>query len=538
MSAAAHHAPGTDVPVHDAPGTDVPVHDAPAHDAPAASSASVASSAPVTPSAPEAPGPRAPYGSRLSRAGRGIAEADLARRHGFVTNLIGLIIEATGLQAEVGEVCMVGTDRNRAPVAAEVVGFRDGRTLLMPLGELHGIGPGTRVLATGAPFRIAVGEELLGRIVDGLGVPHDGGLPIDGVPRSTIAAPPGPLSRPRISERVGLGVRALDGMVPCGRGQRLGIFAGSGVGKSSLLGMIARSTSASINVIALVGERGREVKEFVERDLGDALERSVVVVATSDQPALVRIKAAFTATTIAEHFRDQGHDVMLMMDSVTRFAMAQREVGLAIGEPPATRGYTPSVFALLPRLLERAGTSAEGSITALYTVLVDGDDMNEPIADATRSILDGHVVLTRSLAHAGHYPAIDVLQSVSRLANEIVAPEVAAASQQLRAAMSVLREKEDLVAIGAYQHGSDPVLDTALAHRAGIEAFLRQPVDERGEPGLTDRRLVELAASLERDLASGAEEIPDAEEVPSPDVPTAAPAIEQAPALPALGLSL
>ena len=301
---------------------------------------------------------------------------------------------------------------------AEVVGFREGRTLLMPLGELQGIGPGTKVLPTGAPFRVPVGPGLLGRVIDGLGAPLDGLGERGQLPRSEASAPPSddrplrstiaaPASRPRIRERVALGVRALDSLVPCGRGQRLGIFAGSGVGKSSLLGMIARSTSATVNVIALVGERGREVREFVERDLGEALERSVVVVATSDQPALVRIKAAFTATTIAEYFRDQGHDVMLMMDSVTRFAMAQREVGLAIGEPPATRGYTPSVFALLPRLLERAGTSPEGSITGLYTVLVDGDDMNEPIADAVRSILDGHIVLTRSLAHAGHYPAID-----------------------------------------------------------------------------------------------------------------------------------
>ena len=299
-------------------------------------------------------------GALLARAAQAVREADLARRHGFVSNLIGLIIEATGLQAEVGEVCLVGTDRNRAAVSAEVVGFREGRTLLMPLGELHGIGPGTRVLATGAPFRIAVGDGLLGRVLDGLGIPEDGGEIPGAILRSTVAAPPGALSRPRINERVGLGVRALDGLVPCGRGQRLGIFAGSGVGKSSLLGMIARSTSASINVIALVGERGREVREFIERDLGDALERSVVIVSTSDQPALVRIKAAFTATTIAEYFRDQGHDVMLMMDSVTRFAMAQREVGLAIGEPPATRGYTPSVFAMLPRLLERTA-SATGS---------------------------------------------------------------------------------------------------------------------------------------------------------------------------------
>jgi flagellum-specific ATP synthase len=485
-------------------------------------------------------------GSLLERASEAILEADLARRHGFVSNLIGLIIEATGLQAEVGEVCMVGTDRNRGggrdPVPSEVVGFREGRTLLMPLGELHGIGPGTRVLATGAPFRIAVGEDLLGRIVDGLGIPDDG-APVRGAQaRSTIASPPNALSRPRIRERVGLGVRALDGLVPCGLGQRLGIFAGSGVGKSSLLGMIARSTSASINVIALVGERGREVREFVERDLGDALERSVVVVATSDQPALVRIKAAFTATTIAEYFRDQGHDVMLMMDSVTRFAMAQREVGLAIGEPPATRGYTPSVFALLPRLLERAGTSTAGSITALYTVLVDGDDMNEPIADAVRSILDGHVVLTRSLAYAGHYPAIDVLDSVSRLVGEIVTPEVERAGQRLRAAMAVLREKEDLVAIGAYHAGSDPALDAALAHRSRIERFLRQPVNERSAPQQTDTRLIELGASLASELQRLSGEIPDAEEVP-PDATadvdgTVAQDLGGAPAIPALGLSI
>jgi len=448
----------------------------------------------------------------LGRASEAVLEADLARRHGFVSNLIGLIIEATGLKAEVGEVCLVGTERNRAAVSAEVVGFREGRTLLMPLGELHGIGPGTRVLATGAPFRIAVGEDLLGQIVDGLGLGDQGEPASHGLLRSTIAAPPAALSRPRIRERVGVGVRALDGLVPCGRGQRLGIFSGSGVGKSSLLGMIARSTSASINVIALVGERGREVREFVERDLGDALERSVVVVATSDQPALVRIKAAFTATTIAEYFRDQGHDVMLMMDSVTRFAMAQREIGLAIGEPPATRGYTPSVFALLPRLLERAGTSAAGSITALYTVLVDGDDMNEPVADAVRSILDGHVVLSRALAHAGHYPAIDVLASVSRLVGEIVSPQIEQAGQQLRAALAVLREKEDLVAIGAYQAGSDPALDAALAHRSRIERFLRQPVLERSDPLQTDARLLELAGSLaELERAGG--EIPDAEEV-------------------------
>jgi flagellum-specific ATP synthase len=482
----------------------------------------------------------APPGSRVQRAAGASAEADLARRHGFVSNLIGLIIEVTGLPAEVGELCLVGTGRGgetRPAVPAEVVGFREGRTLLMPLGELHGIGPGTRVLATGEPFRITVGDELLGRIVDGLGRPDDGGPVPGGRARSTIAAPPTALSRPRISERVGLGVRALDALVPCGRGQRLGIFAGSGVGKSSLLGMIARSTSASINVIALVGERGREVREFIERDLGDALSRSVVVVATSDQPALVRIKAAFTATTIAEHFRDEGHDVMLMMDSVTRFAMAQREVGLAIGEPPATRGYTPSVFALLPRLLERAGTSVDGSITALYTVLVDGDDMNEPIADATRSILDGHVVLTRSLAHAGHYPAIDVLQSVSRLTGEIVDARVVDAGLRLRAALAALAAKEDLVAIGAYQHGTDRLLDAALAHRAAIDAFLRQRVEERSDPAQADERLLAISDSLAQTLADE-DEIPDAEVLTDGATSAEGGAGASVPALPPLGLSI
>ena len=485
-------------------------------------------------------------GELLDRAAGALRGADLARTHGRVSNLIGLIIEATGLQAEVGEVCLVSAatrgsadgDGSAGAVPAEVVGFREGRTLLMPLGELQGIGPGTKVLPSGAPFRVPVGAGLLGRVIDGLGNPLDGGEePARAGARSTVASPPAALERPRISERVALGVRALDGLVPCGRGQRLGIFAGSGVGKSSLLGMIARSTSASVNVIALVGERGREVREFVERDLGDALERSVVVVATSDQPALVRIKAAFTATTIAEHFRDQGHDVMLMMDSVTRFAMAQREIGLAIGEPPATRGYTPSVFAMLPRLLERAGTSPAGSITGLYTVLVDGDDMNEPIADAVRSILDGHVVLTRSLAHAGHYPAIDVLQSVSRLVGEIISPEVAHAGQQLRGALAALHDKQDLISIGAYNSGSDPLLDAALEHRLRIDGFLRQSVAEPSDPQSTDAQLLELAASLEQAIALRSGEILDGEEISVEERPGAQP--ERGPsAIPALGLSL
>jgi flagellum-specific ATP synthase len=538
-------------------------------------------------------------GELLARTSAALGGADLARCHGRVNNLIGLIIEATGLHAEVGEVCLVGaTDRSsteagrhspstdsgdtrcaripeststpvsaeagghsppasipvaasdRAAVPAEVVGFREGRTLLMPLGELQGIGPGTKVLPSGAPFRVPVGSHLLGRVLDGLGAPLDGLGGVGGDRhegagyRSTIAPPPSALHRPRIHDRVALGVRALDSLVPCGRGQRLGIFAGSGVGKSSLLGMIARSTSATVNVIALVGERGREVREFVERDLGEALERSVVVVATSDEPALVRIKAAFTATTIAEHFRDHGHHVMLMMDSVTRFATAQREIGLAIGEPPATRGYTPSVFALLPRLLERAGTSPQGSITGLYTVLVDGDDMNEPVADAVRSILDGHIVLTRSLAHAGHYPAIDVLQSVSRLTGEIVSPQLAAAGQRLRSALAALREKEDLIAIGAYQSGSDPLLDATLEHRARIEAFLRQPVEEPADPATSDECLLALCASLERSLAQRSGEILDAEEVlPGIDGSSdleggTASDLSGASAIPALGLNL
>src|SRR4051812_5563602 len=455
---------------------------------------------------------------------------------GPVLNLMGLIIEATGVEAEVGEMCMVETGRHSEPVPAEVVGFRESRTLLMPLGEMHGIGPGNAVTASGSQLRVPVGEELLGRVVDALGRPMDG---LDGseafdpvAMRSTTAAPPAALSRPPISERVSLGVRALDALVPCGRGQRLGIFAGSGVGKSSLMGMIARSTSADVNVICLVGERGREVREFIDRALGSALERSIVVVATSDQPALLRIKAAFTATTIAEWFRDQGRHVTLMMDSVTRFAMAQREVGLAIGEPPATRGYTPSVFALLPKLLERSGTSPSGSITGLYTVLVDGDDMNEPVADAVRAILDGHVVLSRDLAHAGHYPAIDVLGSVSRLIDQVVPADIRMAGQELRRLMAALREKEDLISIGAYQSGSDPAVDTALSKRAEIAAFLQQVVEHCSTAAEADEGLLELVMGGEPEEALAAD-------LAVADEPGAMPPVEPRPsAIPPLHLSV
>jgi flagellum-specific ATP synthase len=439
------------------------------------------------------------HGSAVDIAAAALRDSDLHRRHGRVCDLIGLIIEATGVEAEVGEVCSIETGRGRSVLPAEVVGFRAGRTLLMALGDATGIGPGARVTASGRPFRVEVSDSLLGRSLDGLGRPLDGLGPIADTPlvrtRAAQASPPDPLTRPRIDERVSLGVRALDALVPCGRGQRLGIFAGSGVGKSSLLGMVARSTSAQVNVICLVGERGREVREFMERDLGpEGMARSVIVVATSDQPALVRIKAAFTATTIAEHFRDQGYDVMLMMDSVTRFAMAQREVGLAIGEPPATRGYTPSVFALLPKLLERSGTAEKGTITGLYTVLVDGDDMNEPIADAVRSILDGHIVLSRHLAHAGHYPAIDVLASVSRLVGEVTTPLVRAAGDEVRRLMASYKDKEDLIAIGAYQPGTDALTDAAIAARAPIEQFLRQRVDDPSTAEEAEQGLLECAA--------------------------------------------
>jgi flagellum-specific ATP synthase len=466
----------------------------------------------------------------LERCAESLAGGDLHARRGRVSDLIGLIVEATGVEAEVGEVCTVAAGRRRPPVPAEVVGFRAGRTLLMPLGEMQGIAPGGTVTATGRPATVPVGDELLGRVIDGLGRPIDGlDHELPATARSTQAAPPNALERPRITERVSLGVRALDALVPCGRGQRLGIFAGSGVGKSSLLGMIARSSSADINVIALVGERGREVREFVERDLGPALERSVVVVATSDEPALLRIKAAFTATAVAEHFRAQGHNVMLMMDSVTRVAMAQREVGLAIGEPPATRGYTPSVFALLPKLLERTGSSPEGTITGLYTVLVDGDDFNEPIADAVRSILDGHVVLSRALAHAGHYPAIDVLSSVSRLTGEVQPREAVEAARRLRSLMAAHREKEDLISIGAYQPGSDPLVDEAIALRGGTDAFLRQHVEEPSTADGADEQLCALVGAPQAQPPAAAGDAP---------LPPASPPGAGVSALPPLHLSL
>jgi flagellum-specific ATP synthase len=441
----------------------------------------------------------APPALDLGPARRRLRDLDPYRLNGRVSELIGLIVESRGPEAGVGERCEIllpGHRTGRPPLQAEVVGFREGRTLLMPLGEAAGIAPGQTVVAAGGSVRVDLGEGLLGRVLDGLGRPVDGRpAPRVEARRPVDASPPDPLSRPPISTPLPLGVRAIDALMPCGRGQRLGIFAGSGVGKSTTLGMMARGTAADVNVIALVGERGREVREFIEGDLGpEGLARSVVVVATSDQPALVRIKAAFVATTIAEFFRDRGADVLLMMDSVTRLATAQREVGLAIGEPPATRGYTPSVFALLPRLLERAGTSAAGTITGLYTVLVEGDDMNEPVADAVRSILDGHIVLSRELAHRHHYPAVDVLHSVSRLAPQLLSEEHLDAGGRLRELMAAHRRAEDLIAIGAYVPGSDPRVDEAREKHDAIAAFLRQGVRDPYSREEALDRLLALAA--------------------------------------------
>ncbi|WP_079910267.1 flagellar protein export ATPase FliI [Paenibacillus sp. 32352] len=410
-----------------------------------------------------------------------LRQIDPVRVNGKVTQVIGLTVESEGPDASIGDVCYIYPLKSDVPLKAEVVGFKNNKVLLMPLGELHSIGPGCDVVGTGKPLTVQVGHELLGKVLDGLGQPLDGTFLSSRMAQySTHNAPSNPLKRPRVLEPISVGVRCIDGLLTIGKGQRVGIFAGSGVGKSTLMGMIARNTSADVNVIALIGERGREVLDFIERDLGpEGLARSVVIVATSDQPALIRIKGALIATSIAEYFRDRGLNVMLMMDSVTRYAMAQREVGLAVGEPPATRGYTPSVFATLPKLLERSGTGPRGSITAFYTVLVDGDDMNEPIADAVRGILDGHIVLDRNIANRGHYPAIDVLSSVSRVMKEIVSKEHQLAAENLKRLLSIYKDSEDLINIGAYQKGSNPEIDTSLEYIHSIWDYTKQRVDEK-----------------------------------------------------------
>ncbi|MCQ4087188.1 flagellar protein export ATPase FliI [Saccharibacillus sp. JS10] len=422
-----------------------------------------------------------------------LKQVDPIRVNGKVTQVIGLMVESEGPDASIGEVCYIYPTKTAPPLQAEVVGFRDNKVLLMPLGELQSIGPGCDVVGTGKPLTVQVGSELLGKVLDGLGRPLDGSLlPARMAHASTFNIPSNPLQRPRVHEPINVGVRAIDGLLTIGKGQRVGIFAGSGVGKSTLMGMIARNTSADINVIALVGERGREVLDFIERDLGpEGLARSVVIVATSDQPALVRIKASLIATSIAEYYRDRGMNVMMMMDSVTRYAMAQREVGLAVGEPPAMRGYTPSVFASLPKLLERAGTGPTGSITAFYTVLVDGDDMNEPIADAVRGILDGHIVLNRGIANRGHFPAIDVLASISRVMKDISPETQTDAANNLKRLLSVYKESEDLINIGAYQRGSSEEIDEAIDNIQRIWDFTKQKVDEKTTLEDTIERLIQ-----------------------------------------------
>ncbi|MBT2701820.1 flagellar protein export ATPase FliI [Chryseobacterium sp. ISL-80] len=407
---------------------------------------------------------------------------DSFKRFGRIKRVVGLMIESQGPESSIGDVCFihVGTKKKRK-IQAEVVGFKDENVILMPYTSLHDISPGSLVETTMKPLEIKAGPGLIGKIVDSLGVPLDqSSLPKGLASVPTEQDPPNPLSRPPISEPIEVGVRMIDSLLTVGNGQRVGIFAGSGVGKSTLLGMIARNTTADLNVIGLIGERGREVREFIERDLGpEGLKRSIVVVATSDQPALMRIKGAYTATAIAEYFRDKGLNVMLMMDSVTRVAMAQREVGLAVGEPPTTKGYTPSVFAILSRLLERTGTNEFGSITGFYTVLVDGDDMNEPIADTVRGILDGHFVLDRDLANKGQYPAVNVLKSISRIMNNIVSDDHVKAAERLRELLSTYMNSEDLINIGAYKKGTSAEIDEAIMKYPQILNFLKQSTNEK-----------------------------------------------------------
>lgn len=400
--------------------------------------------------------------------------------YGKVVDVVGLTVEATGPAMDVGHLCYVRPRNGGADVPMEVVGFRGERILLMPLGEMHGIGPKSLLVPTFAPLRVKVGMGLLGRVVNSLGQPLDGQGPIEAFEEMPlVGSSPHPLERSRITEPIATGVRAIDGCVTCGKGQRMGIMSGSGVGKSKIVGMIARNTDADVNVIALIGERGREVRDFIEGDLGEeGLRRSVVVVATSDEPALLRIKGAYLATVVAEWFREQGAHVMLMMDSVTRFAGAQREVGLAVGEPPTTKAYPPSVYSLLPKLLERAGTSAKGSITGFYSVLVEGDDMNDPIADAVRSIVDGHVVLSRDLASRGHYPAVDVLESVSRVMIEVTPDRHKELALEMRRVLATYRDAEDLVNIGAYVPGSNRDIDEALRRMPAVRNFLQQGLAE------------------------------------------------------------
>jgi flagellum-specific ATP synthase len=411
-----------------------------------------------------------------------LGQVNPIRIHGKVTEIIGLVVEGNGPAASIGELCGIFPAGSAKPVTAEVVGFKKGKVLLMPLQTIQGLSPGCKIVSLGRKAGVNVGKTLLGRVIDGLGNPIDNKGPLECEHDYPIYADPiNPLARGRIAEPVDLGIRALNGVLCCGKGQRMGIFSGSGVGKSILLGMMARNTNADVNVIGLIGERGREVREFLEKNLGQkGLARSVVVVAGSDMHPLIRMRAAYVATSISEYFRDLGKDVLLMVDSLTRFAMAQREIGLSVGEPPAAKGYTPSVFSLLPKLLERSGIMEErGSITGLYTILVEGDDFNEPIADAARSILDGHVVLTRELASKNHYPAIDVLQSVSRVMLDIVDDEHRQMARRIIQILATYKKAEDLINIGAYVQGSNPEIDYAVTMIDRVNGFLRQEIDEK-----------------------------------------------------------
>lgn len=429
--------------------------------------------------------------------GASIDSARTIRQSGRVTRVVGLTIESEGPAVSLGHICYIENIESGVRVEAEVVGFRDSKLLLMPLGDLRGITPGAVVVSLGDYLRAPVGRALIGRTLNGLGKPIDGLGKLKTTESKSIESEPiSPLSRPRITEALMTGIKVIDTMTVCGKGQRMGIFAGSGVGKSVMLGMLARNSTADVNVIALVGERGREVQEFITNDLGvEGLKRSVVIAVTSDEAPLIRLKGAQVATTIAEYFRDEGLDVVLMMDSVTRVAMAQREIGLAIGEPPATKGYTPSVYSVLPKLLERAGTNQKGSITGFYTVLVEGDDMNEPISDLTRSILDGHLVLSRRLASRNQYPAVDVSQSISRLMRSIVASEAQELAAEVRELYAVYADAEDLINIGAYTKGSSKTIDRAVATVGALDLFFRQGIDEKIDP---EKCTAELKAILDK----------------------------------------
>ena len=432
----------------------------------------------------------------ITRVQSGLTDLQLVQHKGKVVQIIGLVIESQGPRAAIGEICKLESANNPEGIMAEVVGFRNQNLLLMPLGQMEGIHPGCEVLATGSSLRIPVGEELLGRVWDGLGNPLDGlSAPSRFESTDLKLSAPHPLNRARIDQTFLTGIRAVDTFTPIGVGQRMGIFSGSGVGKSTMLGMMASRGDADVNIIALIGERGREVREFIERDLGEeGRKKSIVVVATADEPALARVKGAFLAMAMGEYFRRQGKKVLMMMDSITRFAMAQREIGLAIGEPPSSRGYTPSVFALLPRLLERAGTDEKGSITGLFTVLVEGDDMSDPIADSVRSILDGHLVLTRELAMQNHYPAVDILQSNSRLARDLLSNEQLERSGKARDLLAIYQKNQDLINIGAYQSGSNPRVDASIRANDPLMSFLRQNVDDTTPAESTWEQLAHVLA--------------------------------------------